>query len=94
MDDKTKESKAKNEWRPGTIETDLYGTYPAGHYVDAAEGIQMPSPDVAKLWIERKDQAKQSNARKVNMRDAVAAPDHPHTGMLPTRGLTDPTGEE
>ncbi|MGE5675413.1 MAG: hypothetical protein ACM3XM_16305 [Mycobacterium leprae] len=78
---------------PKIVDTDIIGTHTTGHY-PADGSIEMPSPDVAKLWIEREDQAKQGMARKVDMKHAQASPSHPHEGMTNRRGIAEPKDDQ
>lgn len=89
MDDKNRRFKQQRNQEPETVDMDLTGTNPAGNSLGPEMSIaeQVPRIEATDLiWIEQADQAKQGMARKVDMRNASAAPNHPHIGHVPGSG--------
>jgi len=75
--------------RHESVRTTVTGTHAAGHHLTdrAVRGEVDPEvPTEGLVWIEREDLRKQRMARKGDMRDAQAAPNHPHLAGEPETG--------
>jgi hypothetical protein len=84
-DDKNQRAKASRNMEPQTIDTTVTGNHPAGNLLTPAADVDGLAPRIEAtglIWIEQGDQAKQGMARKGNMKNAQAAPDHPHVGHV------------
>lgn len=80
-DDANQGFKAQRNQEPITIDTSMTGNHPAGNYLRAEEAAtKLPPLEAASIWIEQRDHAKQGMARKFDMKNAQAAPGHPHVG--------------
>jgi hypothetical protein len=82
-DDNPKQSRAQRNREPKSIDTTLTGNHPTGNYRNEPISIAEQAPRIEAtgvIWIEQDDQAKQGMARKTDLKDAQAAPGHPHIG--------------
>jgi|GEM_PF-2975565 len=85
MDEKGKRLKEQRYSEPLTVDVTTTGTHATGNYLgpeERAEPGALPPLEVAEVWFEQKDHAKQRNERglRVEMKRASAAPGHPHIG--------------
>jgi hypothetical protein len=82
MDDKNQRFKAQRNQEPPTIDTTITGQHATGNYQGGTVPDQGKLPPLreAEVWIEQDDHAKQRMARKLDLKAAQAAPDHPHIG--------------
>jgi lipopolysaccharide export system protein LptC len=84
-DDKSVKSRAQRNQEPQTIDTAATGSHASGNSLTPAADVDTIAPRIEAtglIWIEQEDQAKQGMARKGDMRQARAAPDHPHVGHV------------
>lgn len=84
-DDLNKATRAQRNKEPQTIDTTLTGNHPSGNYLTPTADVDALAPRIEAtglIWIEKEDEAKQGMTRKGDMRNAQAAPDHPHIGHV------------
>jgi len=80
---------AEENREPRTISTATTGSHATGNYLNETAEQDELAMDIGTeelVWIEREDQAKQGMARKGDMRNAQAAPDHPHLAQRDRSG--------
>jgi len=80
-----KATKAQRNQEPRTIDTTTTGNHPTGNYLTPSADVDSLAPQLETeglIWIEMEDQAKQAMTRKGDMRNAQAAPNHPHIGHV------------
>lgn len=84
-DDLKKATQAQRNQEPVAVSTTLTGNHPTGNYITPKADLDAIAPQIKAeglIWIEQEDQAKQGMARKGDMRNAQAAPSHPHIGHV------------
>lgn len=89
MAEQNEKTSTRRHQEPHTIDTTPTGNHPAGNYLgsDMLDEGRLPDPAAAsEIWIDQTDHAKQGMARKSNLREATAAPNHPHVGHSPGSG--------
>lgn len=84
-DDLNKATKEQRNQEPQTISTTLTGNHPTGNHLTPKADVDALAPRIEAtglVWIEKEDMRKQGMTRKGDMRNAQAAPDHPHIGHV------------